>query len=149
MSSHIEQRCVQHGLRLTRQRRVIARVLDAAKDHPTVEELHRRVQQDDAGISLATVYRTLKEFQRANIVARRDFGQGAARFEHTPHDEHHHHHLIDMDSGKVLEFHNHDLEAMLETIAEQLGYDLVEHRLELFGVKKAQRAASRQTKHSA
>lgn len=128
----IEALCHAKGLRITEQRRVIARVLSDARDHPDVEELHRRASAVDRGISIATVYRTVRLFEEAGILERHDFRNGRSRYEPTP-DEHHDH-LIDIDSGDVIEFHDADLELLQSRIAERLGYRLVDHRLELYGV---------------
>jgi Fur family ferric uptake transcriptional regulator len=128
----IEALCHAKGLRITEQRRVIARVLSDARDHPDVEELHRRASAVDRGISIATVYRTVRLFEEAGILERHDFRNGRSRYEPTP-DEHHDH-LIDIDSGDVIEFHDPELERLQSQIAERLGYRLVDHRLELYGV---------------
>jgi Fur family transcriptional regulator, ferric uptake regulator len=128
----LESACVARGLRMTEQRRVIARVLEAAHDHPDVEELHRRAAAVDPRISIATVYRTVKLFEDAGIIARHDFGEGRARYETMP-DEHHDH-LIDLRSGRVIEFRDEEIERLQQAMAERLGYRLVDHRLELFGV---------------
>jgi Fur family ferric uptake transcriptional regulator len=128
----IEALCHAKGLRITEQRRVIARVLSDARDHPDVEELHRRASAVDRGISIATVYRTVRLFEEAGILERHDFRNGRSRYEPTP-DEHHDH-LIDIDSGDVIEFHDPELESLQAQIAERLGYRLVDHRLELYGV---------------
>ncbi|MFA5580944.1 MAG: Fur family transcriptional regulator [Paracoccaceae bacterium] len=125
-------RCEDHGLRLTEQRRVIARVLDEATDHPDVEELHARVLALDPRISLATVYRTVKLFEETGILEKHEFGDGRARYETA--DREHHDHLIDMHSGAVIEFVDPEIEALQEKIAEKLGYRLMGHRLELYGV---------------
>jgi Fur family ferric uptake transcriptional regulator len=117
---------------MTEQRRVIARVLEAAHDHPDVEELHRRAAAVDPRISIATVYRTVKLFEDAGIITRHDFGEGRARYETVP-DEHHDH-LIDLRTGRVIEFRNEEIERLQQAMAERLGYRLVDHRLELFGV---------------
>jgi len=117
---------------MTEQRRVIARVLEAAHDHPDVEELHRRAAAVDPRISIATVYRTVKLFEDAGIIARHDFGEGRARYETMP-DEHHDH-LIDLRTGRVIEFRDEEIERLQQAMAERLGYRLVDHRLELFGV---------------
>ena len=130
--SRLEQLCVEKGLKMTGQRRVIARVLSEASDHPDVEQLHRRAAAIDPKISIATVYRTVRLFEEASILTRHDFGDGRARFEEMP--EEHHDHLIDVQSGKVIEFHNERIETLQRLIAEELGYELVGHRLELFGV---------------
>jgi len=130
----LEARCAASGMRMTEQRRVIARVLEAATDHPDVEELYRRASAIDPKISLSTVYRTLNLFEEAGLIARHDFRDGRARFETIP-DEHHDH-LIDIRSGKVIEFRNEEIEAIQEVIARRLGYRLVDHRLELYAVPR-------------
>ena len=127
----IERLCVEHGLKMTGQRRVIARVLSEAGDHPDVEELYRRAVQIDARISIATVYRTVRLFEEKGILHRRDFGSGRARYEPTDHGQHHH--LIDVETGHVLEFQSAEHERVVRAIAEQMGFDLVSMRLELFG----------------
>ena len=129
---NLEEACVAKGMRMTEQRRVIARVLDAASDHPDVEELYRRAAAVDPRISLATVYRTVKLFEDAGVIARHDFGAGRSRYETIP-DEHHDH-LIDVRTGNVIEFRNEEIEKLQQAIAEKLGFRLVDHRLELFGV---------------
>jgi Fur family ferric uptake transcriptional regulator len=129
----IEALCQQRGLRITEQRRVIARVLSESDDHPDVDELHQRAAAIDKGISIATVYRTVRLFEEAGILDRHDFGDGRARYEAAP--EAHHDHMIDVESGKVIEFVDPELEALQRQIAEKLGYRLVDHRMELFGVK--------------
>ena len=128
----IEQLCVDKGLRMTEQRRIIARVLSASDDHPDAEELHRRANSLDASISLATVYRTVKLFEDSGIIERHDFRDGRARYEEIP-DEHHDH-LIDVKTGQVVEFQSEEIEKLQEEIARKLGYKLVDHRLELYGV---------------
>jgi Fur family ferric uptake transcriptional regulator len=128
----LEAACAAKGLRMTEQRRIIARVLEAADDHPDVEELHRRAAAIDPRISIATVYRTVKLFEDAGIITRHDFREGRARYETVP-DEHHDH-LIDLRTGKVIEFRNEEIERLQQAMAERLGYRLVDHRLELFGV---------------
>jgi Fur family ferric uptake transcriptional regulator len=130
--SKLEILCAERGLKMTDQRRVIARVLSEASDHPDVEAVHRRATAIDANISIATVYRTVRLFEEAGILAKHDFGDGRARYEETP-DEHHDH-LIDIQSGKVVEFHNDEIEELQRKIAEKAGYRLVGHRLELYGV---------------
>ncbi|MEL6664129.1 MAG: Fur family transcriptional regulator [Pseudomonadota bacterium] len=130
--SRIEQICIEKGLRMTQPRRVIAKVLSDSDDHPDAEELHKRANAIDRSISLATVYRTVKLFEDYDIIARHDFRDGRARFEELPTD--HHDHLIDVKSGEVLEFHNEEIERLQEEIAKKLGYKLVDHRLELYGV---------------
>ena len=119
-------------MRMTEQRRVIARVLSTADDHPDVEELHRRAHAADPHISIATVYRTVRLFEESGIIERHDFRDGRSRYEETP--DHHHDHLIDMKTGKVVEFMDAEIEALQKAIAKQLGYRLVDHRLELYGV---------------
>lgn len=128
----IEALCADKGLRITEQRRVIARVLSEAEDHPDVEALHARSAAIDPGISIATVYRTVRLFEDAGILDRHDFGDGRARYEAAPED--HHDHLIDVESGKVIEFVDAEMEALQKQIAERLGYRLVDHRMELYGV---------------
>jgi Fur family ferric uptake transcriptional regulator len=134
MESRIERLCVERGLKMTGQRRVIARVLSEASDHPDVEELYRRSAALDARISIATVYRTVRLLEEKGILERRDFGGGRARYEPTEHG--HHYHLIDIDTGKVIEFQHPEYERLMQTIAERLGFDLVSLRLELFGRKR-------------
>jgi Fur family ferric uptake transcriptional regulator len=128
----LEEQCVQKGMRMTDQRRVIAQVIEQAVDHPDVEELYRRASTIDERISLSTVYRTVNLFEEAGLVTKHDFKDGRARFELIP-DEHHDH-LIDIRSGKVIEFRNEEIEAIQEVIAKRLGYRLVDHRLELYAV---------------
>jgi Fur family ferric uptake transcriptional regulator len=128
----LEEACAAKGMRMTEQRRVIARVLDAASDHPDVEELYRRASAIDARISISTVYRTVKLFEDAGIITRHEFRDGRARYEPIP-DEHHDH-LIDLRTGKVIEFRNEEIERLQERIAAELGFKLVDHRLELYGV---------------
>ena len=127
------QLCADKGLRITEQRRVIARVLSDSEDHPDVELLHERANRIDPKISIATVYRTVRLFEEAGILDRHDFGDGRARYEPAP--EAHHDHLIDVETGKVLEFVDPELEALQKEIAEKLGYRLVDHRMELYGVR--------------
>jgi len=128
----IEQRCVEKGLRMTEQRRTVARVLAEATDHPDVEELHRRAAAVDERISLATVYRTVKLFEDEGILERHDFRDGRSRYEQA--SETHHDHLIDVESGDIIEFRDEEIERLQEAIARRLGYRLVDHRLELFAV---------------
>jgi Fur family transcriptional regulator, ferric uptake regulator len=130
--SVIEQKCIEKGLRMTDQRRVIARVLSEAADHPDAEELHRRAAAVDANISLATVYRTVKLFEDSGIIERHDFRDGRSRYEESPKE--HHDHLIDAKSGAVIEFQSDEIEKLQVEIARKLGYRLVDHRLELYGV---------------
>lgn len=128
----IEHLCTTHGLRMTGQRRVIARVIAEAQDHPDVVELHRRATLIDANISLSTVYRTVKLFEDQGIIERHQFGDGRARYESAPTE--HHDHLIDMNTGKVIEFQSDEIEALQAEIARKLGYRLVHHRLELYAL---------------
>ncbi len=132
MSDTIIARCEAKGLRMTGQRRTIAHVLQQSEDHPDVEELYARASEVDSGISIATVYRTVKLFEEAGILERLEFGDGRARYEDAERD--HHDHLIDMQSGKVIEFVDPEIEALQEKIAAKLGYKLKGHRLELYGV---------------
>ncbi|MBA2126372.1 transcriptional repressor [Hyphomicrobium methylovorum] len=136
----IESRCVEHGLRMTGQRRVIAQVLSNATDHPDVEEVHRRANAIDSRISLSTVYRTLKLFSAKGILERHDFGHGRGRYEAAPRE--HHDHLLDVDTGRVIEFSNPDIEALQERVARELGFELVGHRLELYGVPIAKKKSA-------
>jgi Fur family ferric uptake transcriptional regulator len=129
----LEELCVERGMRMTEQRRVIARVLSDATDHPDVETVYERAAAIDKRIGLATVYRTLRLFEEANILERHDFGDGRARYEEIP--EEHHDHLIDVQTGEVIEFQNEAIEALQRKVAEELGYRLVDHRLELYGVR--------------
>jgi Fur family ferric uptake transcriptional regulator len=131
MPQTIIERCEARGMRLTGQRRTIARILEEAPDHPDVEELHARALREDPGISIATVYRTVKLFEEAGILERLEFRDGRARYEDAERD--HHDHLIDLHSGEVIEFVDPEIEALQERIAERLGYRLVGHRLELYG----------------
>lgn len=133
MTVSLEQRCVEKGLKMTEQRRVIARVLSDATDHPDVEELYNRASRIDSGISIATVYRTVRLFEEAGVLERHDFGDGRARYEETP--EEHHDHLIDMNTGDVIEFHDDAIEDLQKKIATRLGFRLVGHRLELYGTR--------------
>lgn len=128
----LEEQCVAKGMRMTEQRRIIARVIEGASDHPDVEELYRRAVENDPRISISTVYRTVKLFEDAGIIERHDFRDGRARYETVP--EEHHDHLIDLKSGTVIEFRNEEIERLQEAIARKLGYRLVDHRLELYGV---------------
>lgn len=130
--SRIERLCEDKGLRMTGQRRVIARVLSNATDHPDVEEVYRRSNTVDERISLATVYRTVRLFEEQGIVERHDFGDGRARYEEA--ERRHHDHLIDMDTGQVIEFRDDEIEQIQERVARELGYRLVGHRMELYGV---------------
>ena len=130
--SRIEKRCIEKGLRMTEQRRIIARVLSDSVDHPDVETVYARASAVDKRIGLATVYRTLRLFEEASILERHDFGDGRARYEEAP--EEHHDHLIDVQSGRVIEFTSPEIEALQRKIAEQHGFRLIDHRLELYGV---------------
>jgi Fur family ferric uptake transcriptional regulator len=131
-ASDIETLAAKAGMRMTDQRRVIARVLSEAQDHPDVEEVYKRAVAEDEAISIATVYRTVRLFEEAGILTRHDFGDGRARYEPAPDD--HHDHLIDIQSGKVIEFTNDEIERLQHEVAEKLGYKLVDHRLELYAV---------------
>jgi Fur family ferric uptake transcriptional regulator len=128
----IEKLCIEKGMRMTDQRRVVARVLSQAHDHPDVEELYRRSQTVDPHISIATVYRTVRLFEEAGIIERHDFRDGRSRYEEAP--DVHHDHLIDMKTGQVIEFADEEIEALQAAIARRLGYKLIDHRLELYGV---------------
>ena len=138
----IEALCHERGLRITEQRKVIARVLSESADHPDVEKLHERAVAIDPGISIATVYRTVRLFEEAGILDRHDFGDGRSRYEASP--EAHHDHMIDVESGKVIEFVDPELESLQRRIAEKLGFRLVDHRMELFGVKLERETAPRE-----
>jgi len=130
--SSIEDLCMQKGMRMTDQRRVIAKVLSDANDHPDVEEVYRRSTAVDSGISIATVYRTVRLFEDAGILERHDFRDGRSRYETVA--EQHHDHLINVETGEVLEFHSDEIEELQEKIAQKLGFRLVDHRMELYGV---------------
>jgi Fur family transcriptional regulator, ferric uptake regulator len=132
MLSRLEQLCLDKGLKMTEQRRVISRVLSAATDHPDVEQVYRRAADIDTKISIATVYRTVRLLEDAGVIERLDFGDGRARFEES-RDEHHHH-LINVQTGEVIEFNSDELEAVKQRIARELGFELLGHRLELYGV---------------
>ncbi|MGB4100842.1 MAG: Fur family transcriptional regulator [Alphaproteobacteria bacterium] len=134
MISRLEKICVEKGLKMTEQRRVISRVLSEAHDHPDVEEVYRRSASLDPKISIATVYRTMRLFEEASVIERLDFGDGRARYEEARDD--HHHHMIDVHTGEVIEFKDDELERIKVRIASELGYDLIGHKLELYGVKK-------------
>jgi Fur family ferric uptake transcriptional regulator len=131
--SRIEQLCAEQGLRMTGQRRVIARVLSSAHDHPDVEEVYRRANAVDPRISLSTVYRTLRLFEAKGILERHDFGAGRGRYEEAT--RRHHDHLIDIETGKVIEFRNEEIEQIQERVARELGFSLVGHKLELYGTR--------------
>jgi len=133
MSSEIEKKCIKQGVRLTDQRKLIAKVMSESEDHPDVDELHKRVSKLDTKISIATVYRTVKLFEEANIVSKHDFKGNKARYEQATQE--HHDHLIDINTGKIIEFVNNDIEKLQKEVAEKLGYKLVDHRLELYGSK--------------
>jgi Fur family transcriptional regulator, ferric uptake regulator len=128
----IEKQCIEKGMRMTDQRRVVARVLSTAEDHPDVEELYHRAHSVDPHISLATVYRTVRLFEEAGVVERHDFGDGRSRYEEAGND--HHDHLINIKTGEVIEFFDAEIEKMKESLAEKLGYKLVGHKLELYAV---------------
>lgn len=130
--SHLEKTCQEKGLRMTAQRRVIAQILSVSEDHPNIEEVYKRIQQVDPKISLATVYRTLRLFQEEHILKRHEFGDGIARYENASVE--HHHHLIDKGTGQIIEFYDDRIETLQREIAKSLGYELVGHRLELYGV---------------
>lgn len=132
MVSRLEQKCMEHGLKMTEQRRVIARVLSESDDHPDVELLYQRASQVDKKISIATVYRTVRLFEEAGIIERHDFGDGRARYEEATQE--HHDHLIDLRTGTVIEFRNDEIERLQKKVAEEHGYRLIEHRLELYCV---------------
>lgn len=132
MPDSLEKKCAEKNLKMTGQRRVIAKVLSESEDHPDVEMLYSRAVKVDAKISIATVYRTVKLFEEAGVIEKHDFGDGRARFEEA--GEEHHDHLIDVKNGKVIEFTNEEIERLQEVVARELGYKLVDHRLELYGV---------------
>jgi Fur family ferric uptake transcriptional regulator len=132
IAKSLEELCAERGMRMTDQRRVIAKIIEESEDHPDVEELHRRSVHVDAKISISTVYRTVKLFEDAGIIARHDFRDGRSRYETVP--EEHHDHLIDLKTGTVIEFRSAEIEALQERIAREHGFRLVDHRLELYGV---------------
>ena len=134
MTASIEERCKQKGVKLTDQRKLIAQIMSDSRDHPNVDELYKRVSKIDSKISIATVYRTVKLFEEAGILTRHDFKGGKARYEELP--DGHHDHLIDVQSGEIVEFVNEEIEKLQETVAEKLGYQLLDHKLELYGIKK-------------
>ena len=138
MISRLEQLCLDKGLKMTDQRRVIARVLSDSADHPDVEQVYRRATEVDPRISIATVYRTVRLFEEANILERHDFGDGRARYEEAPSE--HHDHLIDVNTGEVVEFRNEEIEKIQQRIAAELGFELVGHRLELYGRRSRSKA---------
>ena len=133
MSNDIEDKCIKNGVRLTEQRKLVARVMSESEDHPDVDELHKRISKVDSKISIATVYRTVKLFEESGIVAKHDFKGNKSRYEQAP--EEHHDHLIDINTGEIMEFVNEDIEKLQKQVAEKLGYKLVDHRLELYGSK--------------
>ena len=134
MTETIEQKCIAKGVKLTEQRKIIAKVMSEATDHPNVDELYTRVSKIDAKISIATVYRTVKLFEESGIVAKHDFKGGKARYEEL--SESHHDHLIDVKTGEIIEFVDEEIEKLQKKVAEKYGYELVDHKLELYGVKK-------------
>ena len=133
MSNRIEEKCLKVGVRLTDQRKLIARVMSESEDHPDVDELHKRVSKLDSKVSIATVYRTVKLFEEVGVVAKHDFKGTKARYEQATVE--HHDHLIDINTGEIIEFVNNDIEKLQKKVAEELGYKLVDHRLELYGTK--------------
>ena len=133
MTSAIENKCIKQGVRLTDQRKLIAKVMSESEDHPDVDELHKRVNKLDTKISIATVYRTVKLFEEAGIVSKHDFKGNKSRYEQAPSE--HHDHLIDVNTGEITEFVNEDIEKLQKQVAEKLGYKLVDHKLELYGSK--------------
>ena len=133
MSSDIENKCIKKGVRLTEQRKLVAKVMSESNDHPDVDELHKRVNKFDSKISIATVYRTVKLFEESGIVAKHDFKGNKARYEQAPKE--HHDHLIDINTGEIIEFVDKDIEMLQKKVSEKLGYNLVDHRLELYGSK--------------
>ena len=130
----IEDKCISKGVKLTGQRKIIARVMSEAEDHPDVDELYKRVTKIDSKISIATVYRTVKLFEEAGILAKHDFKGGKARYEEI--SESHHDHLIDVKTGEIIEFVDDEIEKLQKKVAEKYGYELVDHKLELYGIKK-------------
>tara|TARA_B100001750_G_C15326932_1_gene505185 strand:- start:48 stop:458 length:411 start_codon:yes stop_codon:yes gene_type:complete len=133
MISDIEKKCIKKGVRLTEQRKLIAKVMSDSADHPDVDELHKRVSKLDSKISIATVYRTVKLFEESGIFAKHDFKGNKSRYEEAPQE--HHDHLIDINTGEITEFVNEEIEKLQKQVAEKLGYKLVDHRLELYGSK--------------
>jgi len=134
MSDTIEQKCISKGVKLTEQRKIIAKIMSESDDHPDVDELYTRVSKIDPKISIATVYRTVKVFEEAGILAKHDFKGGKARYEEMR--ESHHDHLIDVKTGEIIEFVDEEIEKLQKKVADKYGYDLVDHKLELYGVKK-------------
>ena len=135
MTETIEQKCIAKGVKLTDQRKIIAKVMSEASDHPNVDELYNRVSQIDSKISIATVYRTVKLFEESGILAKHDFKGGKARYEEL--SESHHDHLIDVKTGEIIEFVDEEIEKLQKKVADKYGYKLVDHKLELYGVKKS------------
>jgi len=131
---NIEKKCKSRGVKLTEQRKIIAKVMSKSRDHPDVDELYKRVSEIDSKISIATVYRTVKLFEESGILAKHDFKGGKARYEEI--SESHHDHLIDINTGEIIEFVNEDIEKLQKTVADKLGYKLIDHKLELYGKKK-------------
>ena len=134
MNETIEKKCISKGVKLTEQRKIIAKVMSESDDHPNVDELYNRVSKIDSKISIATVYRTVKLFEEAGILAKHDFKGGKARYEEL--SESHHDHLIDVKTGEIIEFVDNEIEKLQKKVAEKYGYELVDHKLELYGVKK-------------
>ena len=134
MTETIEKKCILKGVKLTDQRKIIAQVMSISNDHPDVDELYKRVSKIDSKISIATVYRTVKLFEEVGIIAKHDFKGGKARYEEI--SESHHDHLIDIKTGEIIEFVDEEIEKLQKKVAEKYGYDLVDHKLELYGVKK-------------
>ena len=134
MTETIEKKCILKGVKLTDQRKIIAKVMSDSSDHPDVDELYKRVLKIDSKISIATVYRTVKLFEEIGILAKHDFKGGKARYEEL--SEGHHDHLIDIKTGEIIEFVDEDIEKLQKKVAEKYGYDLVDHKLELYGIKK-------------
>ena len=134
MNESIVQKCLSKGVKLTDQRKIIAKVMSQSKDHPDVDELYKRVSKIDPKISIATVYRTVKLFEESGILAKHEFKGGKARYEEL--NESHHDHLIDVKTGEIIEFVDQEIEKLQKKVAEKYGYDLVDHKLELYGVKK-------------
>ena len=134
MSESIEQKCLAKGVKLTEQRKIIAKVMSESNDHPDVDELYKRISKIDSKISIATVYRTVKLFEELGIVTKHDFKGGKARYEQLMED--HHDHLIDVKSGEIIEFVDNEIEKLQKKVAEKYGYELVDHKLELYGIKK-------------
>ena len=134
MASNIEEKCKQKGVKLTYQRKLIAQFMQSSHDHPDVDELYKRVSKIDSKISIATVYRTVKLFEEIGILTKHDFRGGKARYEELP--DSHHDHLIDVQSGEIIEFVEEEIEKLQKAVAEKLGYQLVDHKLELYGIKK-------------